>query len=283
MNVLFVDDSDTCLAPMACALLQRVLISQPEAGIHVGSAGLRVSDGGVLPQEAEAMARYQRDLCGHTPRLLSDDLVTETDLILTMTGVQLREVHERYPESRGVSFRLTTYVDIRDEIPVDLYGAATWTHADACDVLLVSLIKLVLRLGLSPQHLPGLAEKTDAFTGGLMQQQENAITRCYEAQHRLRTGTHRTRRESQHESAHARAGPSVVPGVPFAASTALSGRPHKARVHKQSRGGGSAREAQVWFSWTIVPGSGVKWPACGGFRRHSQLLFDSGIPVLRTQ
>ena len=39
----------------------------------------------------------------------------------------------------------------------------------------------------------------------------------------------------------------------------------------------------LWFSSTVAPGSGVKWPPRLGFPQHSQLLFDSGIPVPQTR
>jgi len=211
MNVLFLDDGDTCLAPMACSLLRSALSRRPDADVHVDSAGLHVIDEGASPQAIDVMQDYELDLGDHRTKALSAELAGWADLILTMSGEQLRQVRARYPTTRDRSFRLTTYVDIGDELHPDLYGSSRDRYEEASDVLLVCLIKLAPKLGLSPEDLPEILEegddepeslfepwrterpkpqrrpeKVNFFTGGLMRQQENAIGGGYRARHRLR-------------------------------------------------------------------------------------------------
>lgn len=213
MNVLFVDDGDTCLGPMARGLLRRGIESKGDMDVQVDSVGLRVFADTASQQAVAVMKEHEIDLTGHRPKALSSDLVRWADLILTMSGEQLRQLCHTYPEANGKSFRLTTYVDVRDELRADLYGGAAWMYEEASDVLLLSLIKLAPKLGLSAESLPDLpdvdpddadslpqpwrtqaptprtrSEKMGLYEGMRMQYEERAIARCYEAQHKLRTG-----------------------------------------------------------------------------------------------
>ena len=119
-----------------------------------------------------------------------------------------------YPDADGKSCRLTTHVDVREDLRADLFGGAACMYEEASDVLLLSLIKLAQKLGLSSELLPELPddvdpdesgplfqpwrteaptprtrpEKTGFFAGIRMQYDEHAITRCYEARHKLHMG-----------------------------------------------------------------------------------------------
>ncbi len=217
MNVLFVDDGNTCLGPMACGLLRSGVESQGDVEVHVDSAGLRVLGNTASEQAIAVMKDHEIDLTGHRPKALSSELISWADLVLTMTGEQLREVSQTYPEAHGKSFRLTTYVDVRDELRSDLFGGAAWMYEEASDVLLLALIKLAPKVGLSAQSLPDLpdidpddgepvsqswrteppqprtrSEKMGLYEGMRMQYEERAIARCYEAQHKLRSSDFRT-------------------------------------------------------------------------------------------
>jgi protein arginine phosphatase len=217
MNVLFVDAGDTCLGPMACSLLRSGVESRGDVDVHVDSAGLRVFDDTASEQAIAVMQDHEIDLGDHRPKALSEELICWADFVLTITGEQLREVSRTYPAAQGRSFRLTTYVDVRDDLRADLYGGAAWMYEEASDVLLLSLIKLAPKLGLSAQSLPDLPdvdpdeseplfqpwriepptpctrpEKMGMYAGMRLQDEQRAISRCYEAQHKLRLGHFRT-------------------------------------------------------------------------------------------
>jgi protein arginine phosphatase len=217
MNVLFVDESDTCLAPMACGFLREAIKVQDDIDVQVDSAGLCAFDDAASNQAIAVMKEHNVDLTGHRPKALSADLVHWADLILTVSGEQLRQLCHTYPEANGKSFRLTTYVDVRDDVRADLYGGAAWMYEEASDVLLLSLIKLAPKLGLSAQSLPDLPDvdpgddepsfqpwrtepptprtrsaKVGLYEGMRLQSEERAIARCYEAQYRLRRSDFRS-------------------------------------------------------------------------------------------
>ncbi|MCK9356100.1 MAG: hypothetical protein M0R22_02980 [Dehalococcoidia bacterium] len=154
MNVLFVDEGDTCLGPMACGLLRSAIQHRSEETVNVDSAGLRVFDDSTSPEAVEAMKEYGIDIGDHRPKGVSHDLVQWADLILTMTGGQLREVRGAFPKSRDKSFRLSGYLGVRDEKLSDPYGSTDVAYKEVLDVLLVSLLKLAPQLGLLPESLP---------------------------------------------------------------------------------------------------------------------------------
>ncbi len=154
MNVLFVDEGDTCLGPMACGLLRSATERRGAANVSVDSAGLDVVDDAASPEAVEATKQYGIDIGDHRPKGISDDLLQWADLILTMTGRQLREIRGAFPKSRNKSFRLSGYVEVRDEKLSDPYGSTAFAYMEALDVLLVSMVKLAPKLGLLPKFLP---------------------------------------------------------------------------------------------------------------------------------
>ena len=217
MNVLFVDDADTCLAPMACGFLKAAVELQGDVDVQVDSAGLRALDDAASEQAITVMTEHDIDLTSHRSKALSSDIIRQVDLILTMSSEQLRQLSHSYSEANGKSFRLTTYVDVRDNLRTDLYGGAAWMYEEASDVLLLALIKLAPKLGLSVQSLPDLpdvdpddgepvsqswrteppkprtrSKKMGMYEGMRMQYEERAIARCYEAQNKLRSSNFRT-------------------------------------------------------------------------------------------
>jgi len=217
MNVLFVDESDTCLAPMACGFLREAIKVQDDIDVQVDSAGLCAFDDAASNQAIAVMKEHDIDLTNHQPKALSADIIRPANLILTMSGEQLRQLCHTYPAANGKSFRLTTYVDLRDNLRTDLFGGAAWMYEEASDVLLLALIKLAPKVGLSVQSLADLPDvdpddgetfsqpwrtespkprtrsnKMGLYEGMRMQYEERAIARCYEAQNKLRNSDFRT-------------------------------------------------------------------------------------------
>lgn len=154
MNVLFVDEGDTCLGPMVCGLLRSATEHRGQVKVSADSAGLHAVDDTASSEAVEAMKEYEIDIGDHRPKGISDDLVQWADLILTMTGGQLREIRGMFPKSRDKSFRLSGYLGIRDEKFSDPYGSTVVAYKEVLDVLLVSLLKLAPKVGLLPESLP---------------------------------------------------------------------------------------------------------------------------------
>ena len=164
MNVLFVCEGDTCLGPMASGLLRNAVARQDEAELHVESAGLCVFDDAASPGAVETMKKLDIDLGHHKPKAVSQELVQWADLILTMTGGQLRQIRGAFPEANGKSFRIAGYVGVPDDKLSDPYGSTMSVYKEVLKVLIISLIKLAPKIGLAPNCVPRVGRTPESMS-----------------------------------------------------------------------------------------------------------------------
>jgi protein-tyrosine-phosphatase len=98
-SILVVGGADTGRAPMTVALLRR-LLSQASLEWHVASAGVTGHDNEPAEQEArDAMLMLGLDISEHRARSLSDELVAEATMLLTLDKGTARVVQARYPDA----------------------------------------------------------------------------------------------------------------------------------------------------------------------------------------
>jgi protein-tyrosine phosphatase len=107
-SVLFVCSGNTCRSPMAEALARAALARRwglrpealPEAGMDVGSAGLRAAEeAGPAPEAVEAMRAAGLEIADHRSRRVTAELVEQADRIYCMTEAQRAALAERFPAS----------------------------------------------------------------------------------------------------------------------------------------------------------------------------------------
>jgi len=132
-RVLFVCTGNICRSPLAEALLRRTLVERGLEDITVESAGTGAWDGAPASEGAYLVALERGlDLSSHRARLLTREIVEDTDLIFTMARHHRARVHELGGEGRV--FVLGEYAGREgDEAEVgDPFGGDLEVYRDTC-------------------------------------------------------------------------------------------------------------------------------------------------------
>lgn len=133
MFIVIVCTGNTCRSPMAEAILRKLVAEKlgcapadVEAhGLIIASAGVSASAGGPAAAEAiEIMKERGIDITGHASQPLTEKLVRQADILLTLTGAHRQAIVRRWPEasSRTWTLRLD-HGDVDDPIggPPEVY------------------------------------------------------------------------------------------------------------------------------------------------------------------
>ena len=100
-RVLFVCTGNVCRSPLAEVLLRHEADARGLADVEVGSAGTGAWDGAPASEGAYLVAlEHDLDLSAHRARLLTRDLLRESDLVLTMSRHHRARVQELAPDVR---------------------------------------------------------------------------------------------------------------------------------------------------------------------------------------
>jgi len=99
-SVLFVCTGNSCRSIMAEGLLKKYLKDIGKSGVEVHSAGIRALDGLSPTRETiEVMKDQGIDVSGYRSKNLSDEMIENADLILTMEDIHKNDVIDRMPEA----------------------------------------------------------------------------------------------------------------------------------------------------------------------------------------
>lgn len=132
-HLVLVCTGNTCRSPMAELLSKRFLAERlgclptelEDRGVMVSSAGLAAMLGGRASAEAVAvMNEYGLDLTGHETQPITDSLVRQADLLLTMTRAHRDAIVGHWPEAAERTLLVSPDgADICDPIggPIDRY------------------------------------------------------------------------------------------------------------------------------------------------------------------
>ena len=109
-TILLVRTGNTCRSPMAGGILKKMLADEGIEGVTVLSAGTAALEGMPATDLAvETSADWQIDISGHRSRPVTDELVAQADLILTMTPEHREEILLHDPEAGNKTFLLKSF------------------------------------------------------------------------------------------------------------------------------------------------------------------------------
>lgn len=99
-NLLFVCVGNVCRSPMAEGYFREKLKHKPR--VKIASAGIAALVGQSAVAEAQQlMAERGIDISTHRAQQLSEDLISQADLILVMEDFQKQKIEFIFPHSRG--------------------------------------------------------------------------------------------------------------------------------------------------------------------------------------
>jgi protein-tyrosine phosphatase len=145
-KVIILCHANVCRSPMAEALFKRAYPT-----ISVSSAGFDAESGqSAAPFSVSAMRELGIDIGGHRARQISRELLSEADLILTMSRDQVADLHRLFPLAHGKVFRIGYFLDsdIEDPIGSDLEAFCTCR-----DLLRISIDRWSKYMGKEMNHL----------------------------------------------------------------------------------------------------------------------------------
>lgn len=125
-SLLFVDEADADLAPMADALF-RAAAAEANLAVRSASAGLSDPPERADPRAEKAARALGAELSAHVPRRVTPELLQDCDAVLCMTEEQANALAERVPACDGKIMCL----GLRDIKPPALALPGAWSRTAA--------------------------------------------------------------------------------------------------------------------------------------------------------
>ena len=130
MKILFVCTANIVRSFMAERILIERLKKDKKTGIDVFSAAITDMNGiPADPKTVEILDEHGLDGAGHHSKLLTEDMISQADMIIVMEGIHKKIIVEKYPEAEGKIHLLKSfspdyneeYADIKDPYKLSIF------------------------------------------------------------------------------------------------------------------------------------------------------------------
>lgn len=144
MKILFICTGNTCRSCMAEAIFNELCNIE---GILAFSAGLSVVSGSITSKNSSILVKQNLnvDLENRKAVQLTEEMLEEADLILTMTGYMSSVIINNFKKYKQKVYSLNEYVSIDKDI-TDPYGGNLDIYIDTFNDLKASIRLLIKKL-----------------------------------------------------------------------------------------------------------------------------------------
>ena len=142
MNILFVCTGNTCRSAMAAAIMDKIAVEN-DLDVFIESAGIFAEEGmGASENAIKALAKYGIDLTNHRTQPVTEDLIKQCDLILTMTQAH-KQVLE--PMAKGKVYTLLEYAGSQGDVQ-DPYGGDLEEYEECAQEIYDALVDVAEKI-----------------------------------------------------------------------------------------------------------------------------------------
>ena len=140
-SILFVCTANRFRSPLAALYFAREVVRRgDDQGISVSSAGTWAITGmPAMPKAVKLAREYDLDLSYHRSRVVTEEILSETDLILVMESGHKEAITHEFPDTEGRVFLLT---EAAGKLPVDIPDPYGEKHAPPADVA-IEIVDLI--------------------------------------------------------------------------------------------------------------------------------------------